>query len=88
MPGLALLLWEYGFLDFLLAYVKTVKWRLQPIWNRTECQIQFRRILGPEEEAEWFQLESMLHGVAFSSSEDEIEWGLDKSKKFTSKLSL
>jgi hypothetical protein len=43
-------------------------------------------MLGPEEEAEWFQLQTMLQGVAFSSSEDEIEWGLDKSKKFTIKL--
>jgi hypothetical protein len=46
-------------------------------------QIQFCRVLCPEAQAEWVELQGMLQGVSLTSMDDEISWGLTASRKFT-----
>jgi hypothetical protein len=48
-----------------------------------EWQLEFRRMLGPEEIIEWNELQSVLEGVSSTQIEDEILWGLSSSKLFT-----
>jgi hypothetical protein len=46
-------------------------------------QIQFQRVLCPEAQVEWTELQDLLLGVHLTTEPDVIRWGLTTSGRFT-----
>jgi hypothetical protein len=47
-----------------------------------DWQIQFRRMLSPEAQTEWGELQDFLQNISHTHEDDVISWGLTTSKRF------